>query len=43
MLANYLCCVIIMSMVVGLIKTNHSVREVGIDETNDLLKQKLDV
>src|SRR6218665_1980502 len=35
----------IVSVEVGLIKRNHSVSrfEVGIDENNDLLKQKLDV
>ena len=43
MLTNYICCIIIVSMEVGLIKRNHGVSKVGIDENNDLLKQKLDV
>ena len=43
MLANYKCCIIIVSVKVGLIKGIIVEVEVGIDENNDLLKQKLDV
>ena len=40
-LASYICCIITVSVEVGLIKS--VIVEVGIDENNDLLKQKLDV
>ena len=43
MLANYICCIIVVSVKVGLIKGIIVGVEVGIDENNDLLKQKLDV
>jgi len=45
MLANYMyiCCIIIVSLEMGLIKGIIVSVEVGIDENYDLWKQKLDV
>ena len=43
MLANYICCIILVSVEVGLIKGITVKVEFGIDENNDLPKQKLDV
>ena len=43
MLANYVRCIIIVSVEVGLVKGIKVQVKVGIDENNDLLKQKLDV
>jgi len=43
MLANYTCCIIIVSVEVGFINGITMSVQVGIDEHNYLLKQKLDV